>query len=145
MGLRSARGRALIGLGLALCGVGVVTWLSAAPTQPPTVGEIDARQNPYPPTPDALARGERVYQAQCQACHGLTGHGNGPLAATLYPRPIDFWAHFGSGHTHPDGRLYFWVTYGMPGTAMPGFKDRLNDADRWRVVDYIKTFAPVVQ
>ncbi len=110
------------------------------PAQPE---DIDARRNPFPPTADSLAIGERVYHADCQTCHGADGRGDGPQAAGMFPRPVDFWAHFGSGHTHPDGRLFFWITEGMPGTGMPGFRDELTDAERWHVVNYIKTFAPV--
>jgi mono/diheme cytochrome c family protein len=31
----------------------------------------------------------------------------------------------------------------MPGTSMPGFRDKLTDAERWHVVNYIKNFARV--
>ncbi len=55
--------------------------------------------------------GARVYREHCQSCHGEDGRGDGPLTATLLRRPVDFWVHFGSGHTHPDGRVYFWITY----------------------------------
>lgn len=79
----------------------------------------------------------------CQACHGEDGRGDGPLAATLPRRPRDFWAHFGSGHTPPDGRLYFWITYGMPGTGMPAFGGRLTDTERWHAINFTKTFTPV--
>ena len=103
---------------------------------------IDDRPNPFPPTPESLAMGERVYRAQCQACHGADGGGNGPEAATLFPRPTDFVVHFASRHTHPDGRLYYWISEGMAGTAMPAFRTRLSEAERWHVVNYIKSFAP---
>jgi mono/diheme cytochrome c family protein len=51
-------------------------------------------------------------------------------------------AHFASGHVHPEGRLFFWITEGMGGTAMPAFKDRLSETERWDVVNFLKTFTP---
>src|SRR5690554_6880351 len=37
-----------------------------------------------------LAVAEQLYQAQCSACHGASGHGDGPLATALTPPPTDF-------------------------------------------------------
>jgi high-affinity iron transporter len=48
---------------------------------------------PIPVAPKALpnlARGAAIYSAQCAACHGATGGGDGALAATLDPKPIAF-------------------------------------------------------
>jgi mono/diheme cytochrome c family protein len=117
------------------------TWWPRPAPPPPDL--IDARPNPIPPTPEVLAIGTRVYQTQCASCHGEDGHGDGPQAASLKRRPVDFWVHFGSGHTHSDGRLFFWITDGMPGTEMPRFGDRLSESERWSVIDFVKTFAPV--
>lgn len=134
----------LLGLALVLLGLGAAIWLGGAFLHRPTIEEIDARRNPVPPTPESLAQGERIYRSSCAVCHGADGRGDGPAAATLYPRPVDFWAHFGSGHTHPDGRLYYWITNGMTGTGMPGFKNHLSEADRWNVINFIKVeFTPV--
>lgn len=38
--------------------------------------------------PDQLD-GERVYEANCESCHGLSGKGDGALAATQNPPPAD--------------------------------------------------------
>src|SRR5205085_12351265 len=34
--------------------------------------------NPYAGDPQSAARGKVVYQANCAACHGINGDGNGP-------------------------------------------------------------------
>jgi putative copper resistance protein D len=44
-----------------------------------------------------------------------------------------------AGHT--DGQLFYWVTSGVQGTAMPAFGNRLSDQERWDVINYIRTFA----
>lgn len=101
------------------------------------------RANPIPATPESLAIGARVYRAQCASCHGTSGRGDGPEAARLAYPPVDFWVHFGSGHIHPDGRLFFWIMNGMPGTEMPPFAGRISEADAWHVTNFLKTFVPV--
>ena len=126
-----------LGAGIAALVVALAGLLARTPRQ-----EIDTRPNPVPPSPQSLEAGERIYRGQCQICHGVDGHGNGPASATQFPRPTDFVAHFASGHVHPDGRLFFWISEGMGGTAMPAFKDRLSETERWDVVNFLKTFTP---
>ncbi|MBI3978029.1 MAG: copper resistance protein CopC [Chloroflexi bacterium] len=135
---RGSRGRAIVAVGcvLALLGSGLSVRALLAPSSPAAADLV----NPYPPTEESLARGRQLYQQECATCHGPGGQGDGPLAATLRPRPADLSQHVG---THADGELYGWITGGLPGTAMPAFKDRLTDADRWHVLNYVKTFAPV--
>ncbi len=36
-----------------------------------------------------IAEGEGVYKANCVACHGATGKGDGPAAGVLKPPPRD--------------------------------------------------------
>ena len=122
--------------------LGTAVVIGELASRPPTPQEIDARRNPFPPTRASLALGGRIYRAQCAVCHGTDGYGNGPAAATLYPPPTDFVVHFASGHVHTDGRLYYWITHGIAGTAMPAFGDRLSETERWYVVNFIRTFTP---
>jgi hypothetical protein len=42
---------------------------------------------------------------------------------------------------HPDVDLENWITNGFPGSAMPAFKDKLSDQERWDVLNYLKTVA----
>lgn len=140
--LGSRKGRRLAGAGMAIAGLGILAVIAAIFSGTRGVQEIDTRPNPFPPTENSLAAGERVYRAHCQSCHGPDGHGDGPDGATLRPRPTDFWVHFASGHTHPDGRLFYWITNGMGGTGMPAFGGQLSDAERWDVVNFIRTFTP---
>jgi copper transport protein len=102
--------------------------------------DIRALQNPFAPDTASIARGREIYEQQCASCHGLTGRGDGPLAASLRPRPADFRVHMAAGHT--DGELFTWLSRGVPGTAMPGFEGQLSETDRWHTVNYIRGFAP---
>jgi copper transport protein len=92
--------------------------------------------NPVARTPASVARGQELYQQHCVVCHGLSGRGDGPLAATLNPRPADLRRHVAD---HTEGQLWLWVTYGVPGTAMPAFRETLSDEDRWHLINYLES------
>ncbi|HEX9386782.1 MAG TPA: cytochrome c, partial [Anaerolineales bacterium] len=77
----------------------------------------------------------------CVSCHGETGKGDGPLGVVLNPRPADLSQHAIPG-VHTDAQLYEWITDGFPGSAMPAWKSRLSDTDRWNLVNFIRTSAP---
>jgi copper transport protein len=100
-----------------------------------------APASPLPSTTDSRARGALVYQQSCLACHGVTGRGDGPAGRGMRPPPADLAVHMVSGHT--DQELYAWVTDGLSGTQMPGFGDRLTDADRWNVINYIRQLGDI--
>lgn len=90
-------------------------------------------------TPD-LARGASVYQTQCAACHGATGHGDGPAGLQLDPRPINF-----TDATRADQRsalsLYEVITQGVAGTPMASYAQTLSADDRWSLAYYVGTLA----
>jgi high-affinity iron transporter len=66
----------------------------------------------------SLARGQAIYQGVgCISCHGDSGRGDGPAGLRLVPRPADFRTHMAAGHS--DAQLFYWVTSGVQGTAMP--------------------------
>jgi mono/diheme cytochrome c family protein len=41
-------------------------------------------------TPQARADAADIFESRCVACHGAEGHGDGPAASNLNPKPIDF-------------------------------------------------------
>ena len=73
------------------------------------------------------ARGEKVYAANCVACHQANGKGTPPA----FP-PLD-----GSKLTSgPKGAHLDIVINGKPGTAMAAFGKQLNDTEIAAVVTY---------
>jgi mono/diheme cytochrome c family protein len=40
---------------------------------------------------------------------------------------------------HSDGDLFWWISKGIRGTAMPGFEDSFTSEDRWHLVNYIRS------
>ena len=84
---------------------------------------------------DTISRGTTLYAKHCAACHGDAGHGDGPAAAELNPPPADLTAPHLGLHTHGD--LYWWISNGYAGSAMPGFARDLTPAQRWSVIDML--------
>lgn len=95
-------------------------------------------QNPYPPTPDSLAIGQRIYEQYCATCHGAAGRGDGPLAASLPSPPADLRVHVPQ---HSDGFLFGVTSDGIPGTPMPGFANALSVEERWHVINYLRALS----
>jgi mono/diheme cytochrome c family protein len=101
-----------------------------------------ALQNPVPSTPESVAAGAQQYAKACAVCHGVTGAGDGKLAAATAAygkRPSDLtdntWDH---GST--DGEIFVVIRDGIePDFNMPGFKARLSDDEIWSVVNYVRS------
>jgi putative copper resistance protein D len=89
-------------------------------------------------TPDSVRRGRALFAVHCAPCHGRAGRGDGPAGAGLLQRPADLTASHTADHT--PGDLFWWITHGL-GLAMPAFGDRLSDAERWDLVNFVRALA----
>ncbi len=91
-------------------------------------------------TSAAIVRGSGRFQQNCTPCHGREGRADGPAAKSLAIPPADLTAEHLFAHS--DGELFWWLTHGMEGPdgnlVMPGFGDRLDEDDRWNLIDYIR-------
>lgn len=89
-----------------------------------------------------LKHGQSVYLQRCVQCHGVSGAGDGPVAASLYPRPRDYTkgvfkftsTSYGSKPRRED--LVQTLVRGIAGTSMPSFR-LLSKRDVEAVVDYV--------
>lgn len=97
-----------------------------------------AVENPVPATDDSIAAGAATYTQYCAVCHGNEGKGDGPGAAALNPKPADFSAE----HVQilSDGGLFWFISNGAAGTAMPPWKEILSERQRWEAVNFLRTF-----
>lgn len=84
----------------------------------------------------SIARGQSIFLANCASCHGASGRGDGPAAASLDPPPADLTSGEHHGHAYED--LFHWIENGIPGSAMPAFGDKLSDEQIGDVVNYIR-------
>src|SRR5882724_2577182 len=100
-----------------------------------------------PVPPQDTTAGKSVYVKWCAGCHGDGGAGDGAAAAHMLPRPRNFTSGLykirttASGQLPTDADLLRAIDEGLPGSAMPGWKTRLSDAERRHVMAYIKTFS----
>jgi mono/diheme cytochrome c family protein len=93
-----------------------------------------------------LRAGADVYRRYCRQCHGVSGDGDGPVAAYLLPRPRDYRAGifkftsttYGSKPLRED--LVRTVRRGIRGTSMPAFP-LLPKPDVESVVEYVVALA----
>jgi len=117
--LRAARA----GLAVAVVLLGLLTGsrdlVAAADVAPPAAA---TQANPVPATAASVARGARIYRANCAACHATDG---GDLAAAV--------------GAEADGALAWRVAVGTAATRMPGFASTLSSIDRWDLVNYLRT------
>jgi high-affinity iron transporter len=83
----------------------------------------------------SMARGAEVYRNNCAGCHGDLGHGDGPLARSLNPKPASLSDPEALRDQSPLD-FYRKISIGVVGTAMPAFEARLSAQDRWAAAVY---------
>jgi mono/diheme cytochrome c family protein len=97
-----------------------------------------------PVTPERLSRGKQIYaDAECLACHGERGRGDGPSAPTLKDnRNLPIAAtdltkpeRFKSGARPED--VYRTLMTGFAGTPMPSYADSLDPDLMWDLVHHV--------
>lgn len=92
-------------------------------------------------TPEMVEKGKTIFGQQCVMCHGATGHGDGPAAAALNPKPRNFTQDQGWKNGRALAQIFKTVTEGLPGTPMPPFSG-LSPADRFAVAHYVQSLGP---
>jgi len=139
----------LLGLLSAACSLaGDVTpppALATAQMARPLPAEATASEVTPPDGPPDLTNGAAIYGEKCAACHGLTGMGDGELAASLQFPPAALGDPVVAQAARPE-EWYAVVTQGRMDRLMPGFVS-LTDQERWDVVGYALSLssAPVQQ
>jgi len=93
---------------------------------------------PFAASPDNVAAGRAIFRERCQPCHGERGRGDGPLAAALQSKPADLVLH---APQHTEGELFYFISRGVPDSAMPAWKDALSETQRWQLVHYLDALA----
>jgi mono/diheme cytochrome c family protein len=106
--------------------------------------KIVAVPAPPPVTRERVARGRQLYaDAECLACHGPGGRGDGPSAPTLKDnRDLPIAAtdltrpgRFKNGARPED--IYRTLVTGLAGTPMPSYADSLDPEQAWDLVYYV--------
>jgi len=103
-------------------------------TLAPVPAEYAGKTNPL--RGDAATVGAELFKTNCAACHGETGHGDGPAGAALVPHPKNLAALQSQAS---DDYLFWRINTGKEGTAMVSWKGILTEEQVWQVISFIRT------
>src|SRR5690606_13864298 len=112
---------------------------------PPAAGGAPAGGDvPQPTDPPDAAQGQQLYAQYCASCHGPEGAGDGPIAATLDPKPA----------SHADGEymnslsnahVFQVIKGGGPAVGksplMAPWGGTLSDDQIWDLVAFVRSLA----
>jgi mono/diheme cytochrome c family protein len=110
-----------------------------------TLLTVDAYPTTFVTSPSEFAdssitRGAALFAANCTACHGVDGRGDGPAARSLPLPPADLTAPHLWGHT--EGDLYWFISHGINAPsgapAMPAFGSTQSSGEIWALIDFLK-------
>ncbi|NVO09699.1 MAG: c-type cytochrome [Bacteroidales bacterium] len=95
--------------------------------------EAKNKTAPFLFTPETIKTGEQIFNANCKSCHGDPGKAN---YAKLNPIPKD--PASPEYQKNSDGEMFYILSNGRG--LMPNFVNTLNEAQRWQVISYIRSF-----
>ncbi len=101
-------------------------------------GDVKARPNPVPKTPEAIRSGLEHFADHCAICHGNDGSGEVAIGRSLYPKAPDM-------RTQPtqslsDGEIFAIIENGIRLTGMPAWGTGTAEGEResWHLVHFIR-------
>lgn len=106
---------------------------------PVSIPNMGAPINPVPADDVSIQRAANLYVINCVMCHGVTGEGNGQVAALLANKPANLTLDITQNKS--DGALFLTLTNGVA-DRMPPMIENLTVRDRWDMVNYIRTLKP---
>lgn len=98
--------------------------------------DAKARNSSVTPTPEELARGQSIYYQRCASCHGEDGKAKTEIATVASLKPADLTTPESRSLT--DGELFWKLSEADSDSKLPALNSRLPDADRWRLVHYLR-------
>jgi putative copper resistance protein D len=88
-------------------------------------------------TAGSIAEGMAVYEAHCASCHGTPTRDRG--APGGWGSAVDLLASETARRSAGD--LFWLITHGRPDRGMPEFGSRLQEAQRWHVINFLRALA----
>jgi cytochrome c oxidase cbb3-type subunit II len=105
-------------------------------------GEYADLVNPLSQTVETFEIGKNIWSRECSLCHGNAGVNDGIYNQFLRPQPANFsdHEHYGTlGNTDYLDDDYYWrISEGLPWSAMPVWKVKYSEDERWALVYYIR-------
>lgn len=107
----------------------------AVPIQGLAIIPDEFPENPITADEVSLQRGKILFDIHCQICHGVNGHGDGPLAQYFERTPENLTGPQISAEF--DGAVYLTIRNGFG--QMPALSENLTPHETWDVVNYLHT------
>jgi mono/diheme cytochrome c family protein len=110
-----------------------------APTGPPEIpAEAKKMKAAFPSSPAAIDAGKVLFTKYCRFCHGNTGAGDSTMAPkNMKPSNLTD-AEWTRGSS--DGEIFWIIQNGAPPKyEMKGLKGKVNDADTWNLVHFVRS------
>jgi len=92
--------------------------------------------NPVALTDENLIAGIDLYSRHCVFCHGTAQGQPSPLAKGLYPAPPQLAKN--GVEDDPEGWTFWKLQNGIRWTAMPSWKNSLNEQQMWQLALFLK-------
>ena len=100
----------------------------------------------YPPEiPGSALAGQRLFDFRCPGCHGMTGHGDGPAAASLIlraPANLTTDTLIASKDWNAVFNKIREGGKGVHGSSMPSWGVVLSEQETWDLVAFVATLQP---
>jgi mono/diheme cytochrome c family protein/peroxiredoxin len=87
-------------------------------------------------TAGSIAEGMAIYQAHCASCHETPTPDRAALKGSPRGRALDLLAPGTARRSAGD--LFWLITHGQPDRGMPEFGSRLQEAQRWHVINFLR-------
>jgi mono/diheme cytochrome c family protein len=135
-------------LPLVMISLGMLCGCTSAETSTPATNldrpdppaEYSGLTNPVAGKSEAAQAGSEVYRIYCVICHGESGKGDGPAAASLKPKPRSLAANQAA---LSDAYLYWRISEGGSKkpfmSAMPAWKTILSEEEIWEIITFLRT------
>lgn len=98
------------------------------------------QENPFQPTAENLAAGQKVYDDNCAWCHGSLKQPVSPMKTKFFPPVPQLMTRTPDD---PDANFFYVTKYGIKLSGMPGWDGVITDDDIWRAVLFIKSSSKV--
>ena len=92
------------------------------------------------PTSEFIKKGQELFKANCVACHGENGQGDGPSASMLDPKPRNFHTLAGWKNGSKVTQIYKTLEEGIPGGGMASY-NYMPPEERFALIHYTRTLA----
>jgi caa(3)-type oxidase subunit IV len=110
-----------------------------APFFAPVAGGPPKFEKPWVSNDEILKHGSGLFKTNCISCHGDSGNGAGPAAASLNPKPRNFTVASGWKSGRKPSQIFMTLTKGL--NTMPSFGS-IPAEDRWALAHYVTSLGP---